>query len=77
MKDKTIRMSVVSRVRIPGVGSYFRVKSMQHREYWVSEASRWTNGAYFEPLASITIPEGSVVEVPAIRREVEVAMPDI
>ncbi len=75
--DSTVRMSVVSRVRIPGVGSYYRVRAAHDKEYWVSDRSRYTNGTYYEPLSSITVPEGSVVEVPAVRREVDVIAPDL
>ncbi len=73
----TVKMSVISRVRIPNVGTYFRVKSAQDKEYWLADRSRYSNGIYYEPLTSITVPEGSVVEVPAVRREVDVIAPDL
>ncbi len=73
---KSTKMTVVSRVRIPGVGEYIRVRSAKDKEYWV-KAGHYDNGMYYDPLVNITIPPGSVTEVPAIQREVEVAIPDL
>ncbi len=73
---KAVKMKVVSRVRVPGVGEYIRVQAPQGKEYWV-KGGRYEDGMYFDPLVSINIPEGSVTEVPAIPQQVDVAVPDL
>ncbi len=70
---KVVKMMVIGRVRVPYIGDYLHVRG-PGGEYYLA-GGRMKDGRYYDPLASITIPAGSVVETPVVQREVDVELP--
>ncbi len=74
MEETIIKVSVISRVIVPGVGEYLRVQAAQEQEFWLAARNRYSDGTYFAPIRNVSFPQGSVTEVPEGTLEINVAL---